>query len=134
MEEYRVQKYMDDLGMKIISSHCDILKDFERKAAEAAEIGMNYLICPWKGPQKSINDFKKFADEFNKAVRSVKRTGSVSLIITTTIHSKQLMAEVPQTVMMNNTDKNLVDFEMDIYWVVAAGEDPKAWFENIPDV
>src|SRR4051794_17428451 len=25
------KKYMDDLGMKIISSHCDIDKDFEQK-------------------------------------------------------------------------------------------------------
>jgi sugar phosphate isomerase/epimerase len=39
---------------------------------------------------------------------------------------------VPQDVMMNNTDKNLVDFEMDIYWVVAAGEDPEKWFRKHP--
>jgi hypothetical protein len=37
---------MDNLGMKIISSHCDISKDFEKKAADAAAIGMKYLICP----------------------------------------------------------------------------------------
>jgi hypothetical protein len=43
------KKYMDELGMKIISSHCDISKDFEKKAAEASEIGMKYLICPYKG-------------------------------------------------------------------------------------
>ncbi|HKZ66979.1 MAG TPA: hypothetical protein VJ111_11505, partial [Chitinophagaceae bacterium] len=34
------KKYMDDLGMTIVSSHCDINKDFEKKAAEAAAIGM----------------------------------------------------------------------------------------------
>src|SRR5690349_8019417 len=34
------KKYMDDLGMKIISSHCNIDKDFEKKAADAASIGM----------------------------------------------------------------------------------------------
>ena len=31
---------------------------------------------------------------------------------------------------MNNTDKDLVDFEMDIYWVVTAGEDPEAWLKK----
>ncbi|HUM67194.1 MAG TPA: twin-arginine translocation signal domain-containing protein [Chitinophagaceae bacterium] len=60
------KKYMDDLGMVIVSSHCDINKDFEKKAADAAAIGMKYLICPWLGPQKKIDDFKKAADEFNK--------------------------------------------------------------------
>jgi hypothetical protein len=56
---------MDDLGMKIVSAHCDNTKDFERKAAEAGEIGMKYLICPYKGPQKTIDHYKRFADEFN---------------------------------------------------------------------
>ena len=45
------KNYMDELGMTIISSHCDITKDFEKKAADAAAIGMKYLMCPWKGPQ-----------------------------------------------------------------------------------
>src|SRR5690606_18799146 len=30
------KNYMDELGMVIVSSHCDMNKDFERKAAEAA--------------------------------------------------------------------------------------------------
>jgi len=34
---------------------------------------------------------------------------------------------------MTNTDINLVDYEMDIYWVVAAGEDPIKWFNKYPD-
>jgi sugar phosphate isomerase/epimerase len=33
---------------------------------------------------------------------------------------------------MQNTDKNLVDFEMDIYWVVTAGQDPIAWIDKYP--
>ena len=126
------KKYMDDLEMKIISSHCDIQKDFERKAAEAAEIGMSYLICPWKGPQKSIDDFKKFADEFNKCGEICKKNGIRFAYHNHDYSFKPINGQVPQEVMMNGTDKNLVDFEMDIYWVVAAGEDPKAWFAKHP--
>ncbi|HEX6847382.1 MAG TPA: sugar phosphate isomerase/epimerase, partial [Chitinophagaceae bacterium] len=50
MSNAEFKSYMDELGMKIIASHCDIDKDFEKKAADAAAIGMKYLICPWKGP------------------------------------------------------------------------------------
>ena len=53
MTNTEFKKFMDDLGMKIVSSHVDINKDFDRKVAEAAAIGMNYLICPWLGPQKN---------------------------------------------------------------------------------
>jgi sugar phosphate isomerase/epimerase len=126
------KKYMDDLGTKIISSHCNNTVDFERKAAEAAEIGMKYLICPYKGSQKSIDDFKKFADEFNKCGETCKKNGIRFAYHNHDYSFKAIDGQVPQTVMMNNTDKDLVDFEMDIYWVVAAGEDPKAWFDKHP--
>ena len=126
------KKYMDDLNMKIISSHCDISKGFEKKAAEAAEIGMKYLICPYKGPQKSIDNFKQFADDFNKAGEICKKNGIRFAYHNHDYSFKAIDGQVPQTVMMDNTDKNLVDFEMDIYWVVAAGEDPKAWFAKHP--
>jgi sugar phosphate isomerase/epimerase len=123
---------MDQVGSKIISSHCDYTKDFERKAAEAAEIGMKYLICPYKGPQKSIDDFKRFADEFNKAGEICKKNGIRFAYHNHDYSFKPVNGEVPQDVMMQHTDKNLVDFQMDIYWVVAAGEDPQAWFSKYP--
>src|SRR5688572_33354772 len=53
------KKYMDDLGMVYVSSHCNINKDFEKKAADAAAIGMKYLICPYLGPQKTLDEYKK---------------------------------------------------------------------------
>lgn len=126
------KKYMDDLDMRIISSHCNYLVDFERKAAEAAEIGMKYLICPHKGPQKSIDDFKRFADEFNKSGEICKKNGIRFAYHNHDYSFKPMNGQVPQEVMMAGTDKDLVDFEMDIYWVVAAGEDPKAWFAKHP--
>lgn len=126
------KKHLDDLGTKIISSHCNNTVDFERKAAEAAEIGMKYLICPYKGPQKSIDDFKKFADEFNASGEICRKNGIRFAYHNHDYSFKPIDGQIPQEVMMNGTDKNLVDFEMDIYWVIAAGEDPKAWFKKHP--
>ena len=133
MDHKEYKKYMDELGMKIISSHCDIQKDFERKAAEAAAIGMKYLICPYKGPQKSIDGFKKFADEFNKAGEICKKNGIRFAYHNHDYSFKAMDGVMPQDVMMENTDKELVDFEMDIYWVVAAGADPIAYFKKYPN-
>jgi len=126
------KKYMDDLGMKIVSSHCNHLVNFEQKAAEAAEIGMEYLICPWKGPQKNIDGFKKAAEEFNKAGEICKKNGIRFAYHNHDYSFKPIDGQVPQEVMMKESDKALVDFEMDIYWVVAAGEDPMAWFKKFP--
>lgn len=132
MKNTEFKKRMDDLNMHIISSHCNISQDFEKKAAEAAAIGMQYLICPYKGPQKSIDDFKKFADEFNKAGEICKKNGIRFAYHNHDYSFKSIDGQIPQDVMLANTDKGLVDFEMDIYWVVAAGADPETYFKKYP--
>ena len=132
MSNTEFKKYMNDLGMTIVSSHCNIDKDFEKKAADAAAIGMKYLMCPYKGPQKSIDDFKKFADEFNKKGEICKKNGIRFAYHNHDYSFKEIDGQVPQDVMMKNTDPGLVDFEMDIYWVVTAGQNPQAWIRKYP--
>lgn len=132
MKNTEFKKLMDDLGMKIVSSHSDIHKDFERKAAEAAAIGMKYLICPWYGPQKKIDDFKIAADTFNKMGTICKQHGLRFAYHNHDYSFLPLEGQLPQDVLLQHTDKDLVDFEMDIYWVVTTGQDPIAWLNKYP--
>lgn len=128
------KKFMDDLGMKMVSSHCNIndAEGFERKAADAAAIGMKYLICPYLGPQKSIDAFKKAADTFNQRGETCRKNGLRFAYHNHDYSFKPVDGQVPQDVMMQSTNKDTVDFEMDIYWVVNAGESPEAWFQKYP--
>lgn len=132
MKNTEFKKYMDDLGMTLVSSHCNINQDFERKAAEAAAIGMSYLICPWLGPQKSLDDFKKFADTFNQRGETCKKNGIRFAYHNHDYSFIPLEGQMPQDVLMQNTDRDLVDYQMDIYWVVTPGQDPVAWFAKYP--
>ena len=132
MSNTEFKKLMDDLGMTIVSSHCDINKDFERKAAEAAAIGMKYLIAPYLGPQKSIDDFKRFADTFNQRGEVCKKNGLRFAYHNHDYSFKPVDGQLPQDVMMQNTNKDTVDFEMDMYWVVTAGQDTIAWIDKYP--
>ena len=124
MKNTAFKNVMDDLGMSIVSSHCDNTKDFERKCAEAAEIGMKYLICPHKGAQKSLDNFKQFADEFNKCGEIARKNGIRFAYHNHDYSFIPMDGVLPQDIMMDRTDPALVDFEMDIYWVTAAGIDP----------
>jgi sugar phosphate isomerase/epimerase len=133
MTNKEFKAYLDELGMTMVSSHCDISKDFERKAAEAAEIGMKYLICPYKGPQKEIDAFKKFADEFNQKGEICKKNGLRFAYHNHDYSFIQLNGEMGQDVMMKNTDPALVDFEMDMYWVITGGQDIETWLKKYPN-
>jgi len=124
------KKYMDDLGMTLVSSHCDIHKDFPKKAADAGAIGMKYLICPWLGPQKTLDDFKKAAATFNECGNICKQEGIRFAYHNHDYSFKVQEGQLPQDVLLNETDPSLVDFEMDIYWVVTGGQDPESWMKN----
>jgi len=127
------KSYIDDLGMKIVSSHCDNLNDFDKKSEQAAAIGMKYLICPHKGPQKSLDNYKAFADEFNVSGKIAKKQGIKFAYHNHDYSFIPMDGQMPQDVMMQGTDPSLVDYEMDIYWVNYAKQDPIAWFQKYPN-
>jgi len=127
------KKYMDDLGMEFVASHCDSSRDFEKKAADAAAIGMKYLINPYEGAGKTIEDYKKFAEDYNAKGAICKKNGIRYAFHNHEFSFTAINGEFPQDVVMKNTDASLVDFEMDMYWVVTAGQDPEAWLKKYPN-
>ena len=136
MKNTEFKKVMDDLGMNMVSSHCNDTGDlvsFERKAAAAGEIGLKYLICAFKGPQKSLDNFKKFTDEFNACGEIAKKHGLRFAYHNHDYSFKAMEGIVPQDLMMDGTNPDLVDFEMDMYWTVAAGVDPIAYMKKFPN-
>jgi len=133
MTNKEFKAYMDSLGMTIISSHCNIAKDFEKKAAEAAEIGMKYLICPFIGPRKTVDEFKQIADQFNAAGEVCKKNGIRFAYHNHGYSFAPVEGQLQQDVMIQNTDAALVDYEMDIYWVVTAGANPEEWMKKYPN-
>ena len=126
-------KFLKDHGLTMPSFHCNVFENFEQKVAGAAEAGVNYVICPWLGPQKNIDEFKKAADRFNQMGSICKKNGIKFAYHNHDYSFKPLNGQIPQTILMDNTDTKLVSFEMDIYWVVAAGGDPIEWFEKYPN-
>jgi sugar phosphate isomerase/epimerase len=128
------KSYLDELGMTIVSSHCDTSPAvLDKKAAEAAEIGMKYLINPWIGPQKTLDDYKKRAEEFNQAGETCRKHGIRFAYHNHGYTFVQQDGQYPMDILMANSDPKLVDFEMDIYWVVTAGADPATWLKKYPN-
>lgn len=125
------QKLANGNGLKLVSSHYnDEPGGFERQAEKAAEIGMQYLICPWKGPQKSIDNFKRFADEFNRNGEICKKHGIRFGYHPHDYPYKKVDGQLPIDVLLTHTDKDLVDFEMDYYYTVTEGQNPEDYIKK----
>ena len=135
MSNIEFKKYLDGLGMQMIASHCgetDNLESFKMKCSKAAEIGVEYLICPWADGKRTVDGFKLIAETFNNCGRIAKQSGINFAYHNHGYSFEKVNGVYLQDVLMNETDKNLVDYEMDIYWVVVAGEDPIKWFDKHP--
>ncbi len=124
-------KIARDNGLTMVSSHYSGDADaFEREAALAAEIGMKYLIYPWKGPQKTIDAFKAIADEFNNYGAICKRNGLRFAYHPHDYPYKPVDGQLPINVLLDNTDKDLVDFQMDFYYTITEGQNPEAYIKK----
>jgi sugar phosphate isomerase/epimerase len=119
------KKMADGEGLTLVSSHYEGDRTgYEKTAAEAAEIGMKYLIYPWKGPQKSIDDFKRIADEFNGYGEICKKNGLRFGYHPHDYPYKKVDGQLPIDVLLDRTNPGTVDFEMDVYYTVTEGQDP----------
>jgi sugar phosphate isomerase/epimerase len=133
MKPKEFKSYLDSLNLQLISSHCDMNKDFEKKVDDAASIGMKYLICPSIGPQNSIDGYKRFAEEFNRKGEICKKSRIRFAYHNHDYTFKELNGQLPQDVLMQNTDASLVDYQLDIYWAATAGQDALAWVKKYPN-
>lgn len=130
MQNTEFKSMTSDLGLNFVSSHANVFENLEQQAAQAAEIDMKYLICPWVGPQESMDDFRRLADEFNRIGQVCKDQGVKFAYHNHGYTFELLEGQMPQDYLMDNTDPDLVDYEMDIYWVVVPGQDPQAYLER----
>ena len=94
---------------------------------------MKYIICAYKGPQKTLDNFNQFADEFNTCGEIAKKHGLRFAYHNHDYSFVPMNGIVPMDVMIKNTDPAMVDFEMDLYWTRVAGIDPLAYMDKFPN-
>lgn len=126
------KKFIGDLGMTMPSAHTDIYADFEKKVNDGAEVGLKYLIHAYEGPNKTIDDYKRLAEDLNKKGEYCKQHGMRIAFHNHDFSFTAINGVFPQQVLLDNTDSKMVDFEMDMYWVVTAGQDPIEWMKKYP--
>jgi sugar phosphate isomerase/epimerase len=139
MKPAEFKAFIDEQGLQAIGSHCNpeytvdiaLQDEFKKLCEDAASVGMKYLTNPFPGPIATYDEWMKVAEGLNKQGEISKQFG-----LKTGYHNHHLEfikvgdGQIPYKLLLDNTDKDLVDFEMDIYWVVKAKEDPIKWLND----
>lgn len=128
-----IKQICGDLGMTLRSGHIHIDDKWEHTISDAVEAGQEYMICssmPAKG--QTVDNYKKAAAAFNKSGEACKKADLKFGYHNHDYEFEQENGKVLYDVLVENTDASLVHMEMDLGWVVAAGKDPIAYFNNFP--
>lgn len=100
----------------------------------AAAIGHQWLIVPSLpgADRRTLDALKAVADLFNRAGASARDAG---LRFGYHNHADEFLVlegKVPFDVLLEETDRALVDFEMDLFWIARGGGRPLDYFERFP--
>ncbi len=97
-------------------------------------LGNKYIIIPWMKEErrKTIDQYKVLAERINKAGEICKKANLQLAYHNHDFEFADMNGQHGYDVLLNNTDKDLVKMEMDIYWVVRAGYDPTELFKKHP--
>ena len=99
---------------------------FQSQIELAAQYGVKYLVMPMLLPQErgNLDHYKKLAELFNRSGEACKSKGVSFCYRHHNFEFEPLEGYSPMEVFLNQTDPELVSFELDIFWLAVAGKDP----------
>lgn len=128
--------------LKAIGAHVQydaLKKDAAAAIREAKALGAEFVICPWLAPEKrpkTIADIQQLASDFNAWGEACRAAGlrfgyhpHGYEFLPANDGSKDLLFDV----LVRQTKPELVCFEMDVFWVAHAGQDPVSLLSKYPD-
>ena len=123
-----MRAHLDDLGLDAPAGHVDphVLKaDPEPLIEEAVALGHRYLVVAWLAEEfrQTADDYRQWAEVLNRAGEAAREAGIRMAYHNHEFEFETLDGELPQRILMAETDPALVDFELDFYWVRRAGLD-----------
>jgi sugar phosphate isomerase/epimerase len=105
-----------------------LLHDWDKAVDDAAAVGIKYMVCAYLSAEErgDIDHYKQIAEQFNKSGEICKKAGIQFCYHNHDFEFVEQNGQMPYTILLDNTDKDLVKMEMDIYWVTKAKQDPLA--------
>jgi len=135
VQEFKMM--LDDLGLTSNSTHMglNVMRgNFGQAVADAKALGHTYIVCPYlpDNERKTIDQYKKLADELNKAGAMAKRADIQFAYHNHAFEFETLEGQIPMDVLLSACDADLVKIELDLYWATKAGQDPVEYFKKAP--
>lgn len=127
-----LRKRLDELGMKVVSSHISPLDRYEEIIAYNRELGSTAIalgIAFFKN-KREVLDCCQMLNRHGEAYQK----GGLDFYYHNHFHEFQKIdGQYIMDIILENTDKDLVKIEFDTYWAVRGGVDPISYLQKLGD-
>jgi sugar phosphate isomerase/epimerase len=132
----QVKQLLDQNGLTSPSSHvgAELQSNAPATFDFAKAIGNQWVVLPYipEEQRKSLDDWKRIAGMLNSLGSQAKSAGLRFAYHNHNFELANVGGQRPLDLLLTNTDPSLVDFEMDLYWVVFGGGQPLDFFNRYP--
>jgi sugar phosphate isomerase/epimerase len=130
-----IRRMIDAEGLRVCATHepaLDILERPEAVVDRLGTLGCTLTAYPMPHlPLSSLADVQRLADGLNRAGAVLKAAGMVLTYHNHDLEFRKLEGQTLLEILFQRTDPELVQAELDIYWVQAGGADPVAWCQKM---
>jgi sugar phosphate isomerase/epimerase len=145
MEPEAFTALVEENGMQHISSHIggepptddnyDEVMAWWKRAVDAFErAGVDYMVQAYM-PQsafESLENLQRWADLYNTVGRMCNERGIRFGFHNHAIEYSEVEGQVAYDFLLENTDPDLVFYQLDLYWIQEGGKDPIDYFNRYP--
>jgi len=133
-----VRAALDRYGLAAPSVHtplADIQTKLDQRIETAKAVGHQFMICPYleDKDRRTLDDYKRHAETFNRAGEACRKAGIQFGYHNHNFEFEAKDGKLPYDLLLEETDKDLVKMELDIYWISKAGQDPIAYLGKHKD-
>jgi sugar phosphate isomerase/epimerase len=139
MPDKDFKKLLDDLGIAAVaggSARKQLEDGIDAFVEQSHLFGKKYVVCYWpwldSGKNKTIDDWKRLCDDMNRLGARVKAGGLRFAYHNHDIEFAVTDGQIPYDVVLRGTDPDLVDMELDLYWITKGGQDAVAYLKQHP--
>lgn len=130
-----IRRMTDAEGLKICATHEPSQDIIERPAAVVDVLGtLGCKLTAYPMPHVTLNaraDVERLADGLNNAGAVLKAAGMALSYHNHDVEFRKFDGQTVLEILFERTEPDLVQAELDTYWVQAGGADPVAWCERM---
>ena len=126
--------YLKGAGLTMPSGHFDYpsSRDKYAKSIEfARKLGLQYMCCSSSSDSKTADGWKKIAEVLNRAGKQVADAGMQFAYHNHLQEFRPVGDTNGYEILIANTDPRLVKFQIDIFWMTWAKQDPVTYLKRL---